>query len=152
MWNLLTRHGQKRISIRSLLTMLFVFVSVVPTLLASLSFYRQSADTMRERISSYSTQIVELSQESLASKFADIETYSIETAYSDRVQEYMSKSGVISDWRRSQLLTSIRQDSGIKIQQNEDFVVAVIHHLISNNNLWQLCLRFPGNHGAAATL
>jgi two-component system sensor histidine kinase YesM len=146
MWNLLTRHGQKRISIRSLLTMLFVFVSVVPTLLASLSFYRQSADTMRERISSYSTQIVELSQESLASKFADIETYSIETAYSDRVQEYMSKSGVISDWRRSQLLTSIRQDSGIKIsRQNEDFVVAVIHPSQSQTIIY-------GNYGLPFSL
>lgn len=128
MWNLLTRHGQKRVSIRSLLTLLFVFVSVVPTLIVGLYFYNQSAETMKERISNYSNQITDLTAESIGSKLADIEAYSIETAYSDRVQEYMHDPLPVNDWSRNQLLTSIRQDSGIKVaRQNEDFIVTLLH-------------------------
>ncbi len=128
MWNLLTRHGQKRVSIHSLLTLLFVFVSVAPTLLVGFYFYNQSADTMKERISNYSNQITDLTAESIGSKLADIEAYSIETAYSDRVQEFMQDPLPVNDWGRNQLLTSIRQDSGIKVaRQNEDFIVTLLH-------------------------
>ncbi|NLW11082.1 MAG: hypothetical protein GX028_03600, partial [Clostridiaceae bacterium] len=127
-WNLLTRHGQKRISIRSLLTLLFVFVSVVPTLLVGFYFYNQSAKTMNERISNYSNQITGLTAESIGSKLADVEAYSIETAYSDRVQEYMLDPVPVNDWSRNQLLSSIRQDSGIKVaRQNEDFIVTLLN-------------------------
>lgn len=124
----MVRTGQKRISIRSLLTFLFLTISIVPTLLIGYLFYNQSASTMFERINNYSDQIVEMSAERIGNKLADIEAYSIETAYAERVQTFLERPVDMSSWEHSQLLSRIRQDFGIKIsRQNEDFVVAIIH-------------------------
>jgi len=124
----LVRHGQRRISIRSLLTLLFLTISIAPTILIGYLFYKQSASTMFERINNYSSQIVELSAERIGNKLADIEAYSIETAYAERVQAYLEGPVGMSSWEHSQQLARIRQDFGIKIsRQNEDFVVTIIH-------------------------
>jgi len=120
--------GQKRISIRALLTFVFLVVSIGPTLLIGYLFYQQSTETMFERINNYSRQIIQMTAERIGSKLADIEAYSIETAYSEQVQAYMDRPDGMSDWEYTRLLNRIRQDFGIKIsRQNEDFVVSILY-------------------------
>ena len=90
----------RNIKIQTRLLSSFVFLSLIPLLITGVFSFEKSSSAIRDKISTYSIQVVDQVGKNIDRELARLEYDSVDIAFSDDVQRTLKNYGSFSEWQK----------------------------------------------------